>query len=190
LTRSTDTGNNTNDFVLACPSPTNNAGTSGSFGSCTPPTTTTSTTHSTSTSTSTSTSSSTSTSHSTSSSTSTTSTPTSSTTTTTLCLLDVDANGVVDVPTDIVYIARHLLGLRTVPPSFGLSDAVNAAIAARVDAAGNALDVDHNSVVDVPTDIVYIARHLLGLRTVPPSFGLSDAVNASIAANIDALCPR
>src|SRR5262245_5844787 len=60
LTRSTDTGNNTNDFVLACPSPTNNAGTSGSFGSCTPPTTTTSTTHSTSTSTSTSTSSSTS----------------------------------------------------------------------------------------------------------------------------------
>jgi len=52
----------------------------------------------------------------------------------------------------------------------------------------NALDVDRNGVVDVPTDIVYIARHLLGLRTVPPSFGLSDAVNATIAARIDALC--
>src|SRR5262249_4814347 len=85
----------------------------------------TSTTHSTSTSSSTTTSSSTS---------STTSTPTSSTTTTTLCVLDVDANGVVHVPTAIPSIARHLLGLRTVPPSYGLSDTVNATIAANIDA--------------------------------------------------------
>jgi len=100
----------------------------------------------------------------------------------------VDANGVVDVSTDITYITRHLLGLRTVPPSFGLSDAQNAAIGLRVDAAGNALDVDRNGVVDVATDITYLARHALGLRTVPPSFGLSDAQNATIAANIDAFC--
>src|SRR5262249_47143253 len=61
-----------------------------------PTTTTTSSTSTTSTSSSTTSSTSTTHSTSTSSSTSTT-TPTSSTTTTTLCVLDVDANGVVDV---------------------------------------------------------------------------------------------
>ena len=43
LTRSADTGNNTADFILACPTPTNNAGGVGSFGACTPPSTTTTT---------------------------------------------------------------------------------------------------------------------------------------------------
>src|SRR5262249_40686719 len=76
--------------------------------------TTTATSSTSTTSTSSSTTSSTSTTHSTSTSSSTsTTTPTSSTTTTTLCVLDVDANGVVDVSTDITYITRHLLGLRT-----------------------------------------------------------------------------
>jgi hypothetical protein len=38
------------------------------------------------------------------------------------CQHDVDGNGVVDVATDVVYIARHLLGLSPVPPSFRTQD--------------------------------------------------------------------
>ena len=34
------------------------------------------------------------------------------------CGLDVDCDGQIDVATDVVYIARHLLGLVPVPPSF------------------------------------------------------------------------
>lgn len=41
LTRTGDTNDNASDFVLACPTPTSNAGTTGNFGPCTPPTTTT-----------------------------------------------------------------------------------------------------------------------------------------------------
>ena len=51
LTRGTNTNNNANDFDLACPTPTNFAGATGSFGACSPPTTTTTTTSSTTTST-------------------------------------------------------------------------------------------------------------------------------------------
>jgi cysteine-rich repeat protein len=45
---------------------------------------------------------------------------------------------------------------------------------------------------DVATDIVYIARELLSLPPVPSSFRLLDPnipSDATIAANIDALCP-
>jgi hypothetical protein len=41
LSRAADTNNNVADFALACPTPTNNAGNVGSFGACTPPSTTT-----------------------------------------------------------------------------------------------------------------------------------------------------
>jgi hypothetical protein len=113
----------------------------------------------------------------------------------TVCVLDVDGNGVVDVATDIVYIARTLLGLPPVPASFrALNPAIppDQVIKDRVQAIGLGLDVDANGVVDVATDIVYIARRLLGLPPVPASFR---ALNPSIppdpviAANIDALCP-
>ena len=43
LTR-TDAAQFSNQFALACPTPTNNAGNTGSFGACSPPTTTTTTT--------------------------------------------------------------------------------------------------------------------------------------------------
>jgi len=36
LTRVSTTGNNATDFALACPTPTNNAGATGAFGSCAP----------------------------------------------------------------------------------------------------------------------------------------------------------
>jgi hypothetical protein len=36
--------------------------------------------------------------------------------------LDVDANGTVEVPTDIIYIARCILGLTCVPPTFRVLD--------------------------------------------------------------------
>jgi hypothetical protein len=54
------------------------------------------------------------------------------------------------------------------------------------------LDVDGNGVADVATDVVYIARHLLGLASVPPSFRMLDPTiptDSAIAAKIDALCP-
>ena len=121
------------------------------------------------------------------------------TTTTTLppvCLLDVDGDGVAGVATDIVYISRDLLGLIPVPPSFRTGGAVippDSVIADRVTRIGTALDVDGNGVVAVSTDVVYIARRLLGLTPVPPSFRVSDpsiASDAVIAARIDALCPH
>ena len=52
LTR-TDSAMFTNQFDLACPTPTNNAGAMGSFGACSPPTSTTTTTATTSTTTTT-----------------------------------------------------------------------------------------------------------------------------------------
>ena len=54
------------------------------------------------------------------------------------------------------------------------------------------LDVDANGTVEVATDVVYIARHLLGLTPVPPSFRVVDPTippDAAIAGKIDALCP-
>jgi hypothetical protein len=65
-------------------------------------------------------------------------------------------------------------------------------IAARVDAMGNALDVDAKGTVDVATNLVYIARHLLGLQPVPTSFRALDPSipsDSAIGASIDALCP-
>jgi hypothetical protein len=111
------------------------------------------------------------------------------------CLVDVDGNGAVAVATDVVYLARHLLRLTPVPPSFRAIDPsipADAVIAGRSDAAGVAFDVDGNGAVEVATDVVYLARHLLGLTPVPPSFRVIDptiAADAVIVAAITALCP-
>jgi hypothetical protein len=73
---------------------------------------------------------------------------------------------------------------RNIPP--------DSTVAARIDAIGGASDVDGTGLVDVATDLVYIARRMLGLPPVPPSFRALDPSIPSddaIAANIDALCP-
>ena len=113
-----------------------------------------------------------------------------------VCPLDVDGSGVPpDVATDVVYIARYLLGLTPVPPSFRELDPnipSDAEIAAAIDLMGSALDVDGNGVRDVATDVVYIARYLLGLTPVPPSFRELDPnipSDAEIAARIAGVCP-
>ncbi len=100
-----------------------------------------------------------------------------------------------DVATDLVYVARTLLGLEAVPSSFRALDPgipPDTTIAANVAAIGMALDVDANGDVAVSTDIVYITRRLLHLPPVPESFRVLDpniASDAFIAANVDALCP-
>jgi hypothetical protein len=94
-----------------------------------------------------------------------------------VCLLDVDGNRRVDVATDVVYVARHLLRLSPVPPSFRSNDPTippDATIAANVDRIGAELDVDNSGAVEVATDVVYVARHLLNLGAVPPSFRVGD----------------
>jgi hypothetical protein len=96
-----------------------------------------------------------------------------------------------------VYIARHLLGLPPVPASFRQGDPnipPDAVIATNIDAriSPPKLDVDMDGVGSVATDIVYIARHLLGLPPVPASFRQGDPnipPDAVISANIGALCP-
>jgi hypothetical protein len=92
--------------------------------------------------------------------------------------LDVDASGPpVDAFTDVVYVARLLLGLPPVPPGFRVLDPnipPDSVIAARVVALGTALDVDAGGAVDVFTDVVYCARLLLNLPPVPPSFRAGD----------------
>ena len=112
------------------------------------------------------------------------------------CILDVDGkNPCCDVPTDVVYVARHLLGLTPVPPDFRVLDPTippDASVAAAIDAIRPSFDVDMNGTVDVATDVVYIARHLLGLTPVPPDFRILDPTippDATIATKIDALCP-
>ena len=113
------------------------------------------------------------------------------------CLLDVYGSGPLpQVSTDIVYISRVLLGLPPVPASFRVLDPTippDATIAANVTAIGTGLDVDGSGQPpDVATDIVYIARLLLGLPAVPASFRVLDPSippDATIAANTDALCP-
>ena len=104
-----------------------------------------------------------------------------------------------EVSTDIVYIARHLLGvgLLPVPPSFRTQDPSipsDTFITENIEAARPSLDVDMNGRIEVSTDIVYIARDRLGvgLLPVPPSFRLQDPnipPDGTIAHNIDALCP-
>jgi hypothetical protein len=112
------------------------------------------------------------------------------------CIMDVDGkNPCCDVSTDVVYVARHLLGLTPVPPAFRIIDPTippDASVGAAIDAIRPSLDVDMNGSVDVATDVVYIARHLLGLTPVPPSFRVVDPTippDAAIAGKIDALCP-
>ncbi len=107
--------------------------------------------------------------------------------------LDVDGNGTVDVATDIVYIARYLLGLSPVPAGFRAADPSipsDTVIGSNIAAIRASIDVDDNGVVDVATDIVYIARTLLGLSPVPPSFRSVDPnipSDALIAATVDLL---
>ncbi len=113
-----------------------------------------------------------------------------------LCVDDVDASGPPpDVATDLTYIVRRLLGLPPVPPSFRLLDPSipdDLFIDHQIHAALTALDVDDNGILDPATDIVYIARVLLGLPPVPPSFRALDPSIPSdmvITGNINALCP-
>jgi hypothetical protein len=113
-----------------------------------------------------------------------------------VCLDDVDGTGgLPNLSTDIVYIARVLLNLTPVPVSFRALDPTippDATITANINAARAALDADMNGHVDVSTDIVYVARRLLGLPPVPASFRAIDPTippNTVIQGNIDALCP-
>jgi hypothetical protein len=65
-------------------------------------------------------------------------------------------------------------------------------ICAAVAAMGSELDVDGNGQVDLATDVVYLARYLLNLLPVPPSFRRTNPTippDSVIAANIAALCP-
>src|SRR5207249_2057921 len=108
-----------------------------------------------------------------------------------------DPNNYIDCVPYGPYTARRILGLTPVPPSFPVSDPAvppDVTIAARVDAAATSLDVDKNGRVEVATDVVYIARTLLGLTPVPPSFRVIDPNIPPydiIAGNIRALCaPR
>lgn len=97
------------------------------------------------------------------------------------------------VATDLVFIARQLLGLAPVPPSFRFADPTlppDSVVSAWVDAFGMKLDVDLDGALDVGTDIIYIARYELGLPPVPPSFRAQDPTippDTVIAANITAL---
>jgi hypothetical protein len=68
----------------------------------------------------------------------------------------------------------------------------DACIAARVEAIRPMLDVDGDGVVDVATDIICIARCLLMLPAVPPSFRVLDPLippDSEICARVSALCP-
>lgn len=116
----------------------------------------------------------------------------------TSCLLDVDGSGgAAEVATDIMYIARRALGLDPVPSSFRVQDPSipsDTVVAARIDTLINSggLDVDDSGDLDVATDVVYIARHLLGLGPVPSSFRPQDPpipTDEVISANVTALCP-
>jgi len=67
-------------------------------------------------------------------------------------------------------------------------------IGVRSDGAGPAcpLDVDCSGSADVATDVVYVARSMLGLLPVPPSFRALDPsipADTVVAANVAALCP-
>ena len=112
-----------------------------------------------------------------------------------VCRIDVDADGSVAVATDVVYIARQFLGLTPVPAAFRTANPTippDAEIAAAVAAATAFLDVDGRGGVQVATDVVYLARRLLGVTPVPPQFRVADPTipsDATIAAAIDALCP-
>ncbi len=98
--------------------------------------------------------------------------------------------GALEVATDLVFIARRLLGLPPVPTSFRLAGAPlpdDAVVAAWVDSFGQKLDVDMDGTVNVATDITYAARDLLGLTPVPPSFRTQNVnvpPDAMIAARI------
>ena len=111
------------------------------------------------------------------------------------CVLDVDGDGGATVGTDVVYIARSFFGLTPVPPSFRVGNPgipSDTTIAAAIAAAVGALDVDGSGTVSVGTDVVYIARRLLGLAPVPPSFRVGNPTlpsDAAVGAAVDALCP-
>lgn len=111
-----------------------------------------------------------------------------------MCLSDVDGRDETRVSTDVVYIARHLLGEAPVPPEYRVVDPTipsDVTIQANIEAARPALDVDERDGVRVSTDVVYIARHLLGDAPVPPEYRVVDPTippDETITAKIDALC--
>ena len=111
------------------------------------------------------------------------------------CFTDVDVSGPpAGIGTDVVYIARTLLGFTPVPSAFRLADPSippDAFIAANVDAARTGLDVDQRNGTQIATDVVYIARRMLGFVPVPPAFRIADPTippDAEISDRIDALC--
>jgi hypothetical protein len=87
----------------------------------------------------------------------------------------------------------------TFPLALTVDQAFNGAVPIPVGASSGQLaitecflDVDMDGLGSVATDIVYIARHLLGLPPVPASFRQGDPnipPDAVISANIGALCP-
>ena len=112
------------------------------------------------------------------------------------CAFDVDGSGPpADPATDVVYLARWLLGLPPVPASFRALDPnipADPAIEAQCAAVGAAIDVDGSGTVDAATDVVYIARHFLGFAPVPESFRLLDPdidADVQISSRITEACP-
>jgi hypothetical protein len=102
----------------------------------------------------------------------------------------------VDVATDITYITRHLLGLPPVPQSYRDADPTipsDEYIISRITRCETMrFDVDGDGSVNVATDLVYIARQVLGLPPVPASFRAADPgipPDDVIGAAVDALCP-
>ncbi len=88
-------------------------------------------------------------------------------------MLDVDRNGTIGPESDLVYVARSLLGLSPVPPSYRVTQPAipdDAAIDERVTRAVPYLDVDLSGTVAVDTDVLFITRYLLGLAPVPNSY--------------------
>jgi len=83
------------------------------------------------------------------------------------CNLDIDGDGVVNVGTDGLMLARHLLGMT--PPTLygGISPPPNAAlVTSRMSDLdfSNALDLDGNGFAVVNPDAILLTRLLLGLR--------------------------
>jgi len=110
--------------------------------------------------------------------------------------LDVDRNGAVEPPTDIVYIYRYLVLMPAIVPSrFRQIDPFipsDGEIKGQIDALGILLDVDRGvGPADAATDVVYIYRHLVGMpKTVPSEFRRIDPSippDNEINARIDAI---
>ncbi|MGR3984853.1 MAG: YDG domain-containing protein [Gammaproteobacteria bacterium] len=108
---------------------------------------------------------------------------------------DADESGVADA-TDGVLIARYLLGFRNAALTMGLESALRtgadgASIKAKIDAAGDKLDVDRSGGDANAADGIMIARYLLGVTEGEALVaGQADASAAEdVARRIKALLP-